>query len=200
MVEFNVHHEDDIMVIFAITLERDAIIWFYGLLDESIDLVAMSFERFLLCWHDWTVDEIEQLAKEYDALIPRVHLELEEEIHEENINEDLIEEASQGSLLEGSNERLSNISIKDTELPHIYVTEKIPELLYAEEWNLPQVHLINNMCSVDQLEMCYDTDLYWSPINQWIEASCANSACQKFDSFFYPNNLVFSSAGCMNKL
>ena len=52
MADFNVHHEDDIMIIFAITLEMDAMIWFYGLLDESIDLVAMFFERFLLCWHD----------------------------------------------------------------------------------------------------------------------------------------------------
>ena len=102
--------------------------------------------------------------------------------------------------MEGSNERLSDIAIKDMELPQIYVIEKIPELLYVEDLNLLQVHLINNMCFADQLEKCYDPSLYWSPINQWIEASCANSACQKFDSFFYPNNLVFNSAGCMNKL
>ena len=67
MADFNVHHEDDIMIVFAITLERDAMIWFYGLLDESIDSVAMFFERFLLRWHDGAVDEIGQLAKEYDA-------------------------------------------------------------------------------------------------------------------------------------
>ena len=85
----------------------------------------------------------------------------------------------------------SDIAIKDMELPQIYVTEKIPELLYVEDLNLPQVHLINNMCSADQLEKCHDPGLFWSPINHWIEASCANSACQKFDSFFYPHNLVF---------
>ena len=76
MVDFNVRHEDDIMIVFAITLERDAMIWFYGLLDESIDSVANFFERFLLRWHNGTVDEIQHLAKKYDALIPRVHLEL----------------------------------------------------------------------------------------------------------------------------
>ena len=79
MADFNVHHEDDIMVVFAITLERDAMIWFYGLLDESIDSVARFLERFLLRWHDGTVDEIGQLAKEYDALIPTVHPELKEQ-------------------------------------------------------------------------------------------------------------------------
>ena len=78
MADFHVHHEDDIMVVFAITLERDAMIWFYGLLDESIDSVPNFFERFLLRWHDGIVDEIDQLAKEYDALIPRLHPELKE--------------------------------------------------------------------------------------------------------------------------
>ena len=34
MADFNVHHEDDIMVVFAITLERDAMIWFYGLVTD----------------------------------------------------------------------------------------------------------------------------------------------------------------------
>ena len=59
MADFNVHHEDDIMIVFAITLEMDVMIWFCGLLDESIDSVANFFERFLLRWHDGTVDEIE---------------------------------------------------------------------------------------------------------------------------------------------
>ena len=31
MSDFNVHHEDDIMIVFAITLERDAMIWSYGI-------------------------------------------------------------------------------------------------------------------------------------------------------------------------
>ena len=45
MSDFNVHHEDDIMIVFSITLERDAMIWFYGLLDESIDLVPNFFRE-----------------------------------------------------------------------------------------------------------------------------------------------------------
>ena len=81
VADCNVHHEDDIMIVFAITLEKDAMTGLYGLLDKSIDSMPNFFKRFLLRWHDGTVDEIEQLAKKYDALIPRVNLELEEEIH-----------------------------------------------------------------------------------------------------------------------
>ena len=78
------------------------------MLDKSIDSVANFFERFLLRWHNGTVNEIEQLTKEYDALIPRVHLELEEDIHEENINEDLVDEALHGTLLEDISEQPSD--------------------------------------------------------------------------------------------
>ena len=85
MADFNVRHEDDIMIVFAITLERDAMIWVCGLLDESIDSVAMFFERFLLRWHNGIVDEIEQFAKEYDALIPRVHPKPKEQTIEDPI-------------------------------------------------------------------------------------------------------------------
>ena len=98
------------------------------------------FEKFLLCWHEGTVEEIEQLAKEYDALLLRTQPNSEEEIHEENIEdqskqpaeniiEDLIEEALQEPLVEGITEDLLNIPIKDMELPHIYVTENVPEPL-----------------------------------------------------------------------
>ena len=86
MYDFNVHHEDGIMIVFAITLEGDALIWFYGLLDESIDSVEIFFERFLLRLHDGTIDEIEQLAKEYDALIPRFHPEFKEQTNEDLVH------------------------------------------------------------------------------------------------------------------
>ena len=68
------------------------------------------------------------------------------------------------------------------ELPHIYVTENILEPLHAKDLNLPQVH---NVIIADQLEQPYDGGLYVSPINQWIEASCA-----RFDSSWY--NLFFA--------
>ena len=32
--------------------------------------MAKFFEKFLLRWHEGTVEEIEQLAKQYDALLP----------------------------------------------------------------------------------------------------------------------------------
>ena len=152
-------------------------IWFYGLLDESIYLVAMFFERFLLRWHDGTVDEIEHLAKKYDALIPRVHLELEEEIHEEQTIEDPIDEAVQGLLVEDITEELPEVAKvkknEDRELAQIYVTEP----LHAEGLDLLQVH---NVIDAEQLEQPYNGGLYVSPINQWIESSCA-----QFDSSWY---------------
>ena len=75
MEDLKVYHEDDLMIVFALTLEGHAVNWFYGLLDEAIDSVAKFFEKFLLRWHEGTVDEIEQLAKEYDALLPGAHPE-----------------------------------------------------------------------------------------------------------------------------
>ena len=54
--------------------------------------MARLFEKFLLRWHEGTVDEIEQLAKEYDALLPRVYLESKEEIHEEHIESGQLKE------------------------------------------------------------------------------------------------------------
>ena len=64
------------------------------------------------------------------------------------------------------------------ELPHVYVAEYVPEQLSSEDWDLPQVHHIegNTICSADQPEQFDNGGLYMSPINQWIEASCANSA------------------------
>ena len=191
------------MIVFALTFEGDAQDWFNDLWDESIDSMAKFFEKFLLHWHEGTVEEIEQLAKEYDALLPRTQPDSEEEIHDEHfedqskqfkeqIIEDLIDEAVQGPLVEDITEELPEIAkIKkngDMELPQIYVIENIPEPLHAEDLDLPQVH---NMIFVDQLEQRYDGGLYLSPINQWIEASCAYSSCPNVDSFFYPNHLVF---------
>ena len=61
----------------------------------------MFFERFLLRWHIRIVDEIEQLAKEYDALIPRVHPEPKEQTFEDAIGEALQRPLSE-DIVEGS--------------------------------------------------------------------------------------------------
>ena len=181
MGDFNVRHEDEIMIIFAITLVNDAMTWFYGLLDKSIDLVPNFFERFLLHWHDGTVDEIEQLAKEYDALIPRLHPELKEQTIEDPIGE-----ALQETLVEDIAEEIPDMAIiediEDVKLPQVY--EQLPD----EKLELPQVHHIegNTIFYADQLEQFDNKGLYVSPINQWIEASCA-----QFDSSYY--NLLFSN-------
>ena len=129
MVDFNVRHEDDIMIVFAITLENDAMTWLCGLLDEPIDSVAIFFERFLLRWHDGTVDEIEQLAKEYDALIPSVHPELNKHTIEDPI---FFQEALQEPLGEDITEKIPDRAIiEDVKLPQTYeqprdVDEKLP--------------------------------------------------------------------------
>ena len=62
MADLKVYHEDDLMIVFALTFEGDAEDWFNDLWDESIDSMAKFFEKFLLRWHEGTVDEIEQLA------------------------------------------------------------------------------------------------------------------------------------------
>ena len=68
---------------------------------------------------------------------------------------------------------------------------QVPEQLHAKDVDLPQVHHIegNVVVSADQLEQFDNEGLYVSPINQWIEVSCA-----QFDSpwynFLYPNNLM----------
>ena len=142
--------------------------------------MAKFFEKFLLRLHEGTVDEIEQLAREYDVVLPKTQPDSEEEIHEENLIEDLIDEAVQGPLVEDV--------IEDMEPPQIYVTENILEALHAKDLNLPQVY---NMIFSNQLEQPYDGGLYLSPINQWIEASCAYSSFPNIDSFFYPNNMMF---------
>ena len=52
-------------------------------------------------------------------------------------------------------------------MPHVYVAEYVPEQLFAEDWDLPQVQFIefNEICFADQLEHPYDECLYMSPIN-----------------------------------
>ena len=176
------------MIVFAITLVNDAMTWFYGLLDKSIDLVPNFSKRFLLRWHDGIVDEIEQLAKTYDAVIPRVHLELGEEIHEEQTIEDLVYEAVQEPLVEDIIEEIPDMAeIEDVKLPQVHVRfhdEKLElphvlEQLDAEDVDLSQVHHIedNDVVSAGQLEQFENEGLYVSPINQWIEVSCA-----RFDS------------------
>ena len=87
MADLKVYHEDDLMIVFALTLEGDAQSWFNDLWDEGIDSVAKFFEKFLLRWHEGTIDVIEQLAKEYDALLLRLQPDFEEEIHEEHFED-----------------------------------------------------------------------------------------------------------------
>ena len=70
------------MIAFALTFEGDAQDWFNDLWDESIDSMEKFFEKFLLRWHEGTIEEIQQLAKEYDALLPKTQPDFEEEIHE----------------------------------------------------------------------------------------------------------------------
>ena len=127
----------------------------YDLFDESIESEARFFVSFLLHWHEGTVDEIEQLAKEYDSLLPKTHPD-SKEIHEENVEyqskqleeniiEDLIEEASHGPLFEDISEQPPDKAIiEDVELPQAY------EQLHVEDEKLPQVHFeINNTCIAD---------------------------------------------------
>jgi len=163
MADVNVHHEDEIMIVFAITLVNNAMTWFCGLLDKSIDSVPKNFERFLLRWHDGTVDEIEQLAKIYDALIPRVHHELEEEIHEEQTMENLVDEAIQEPFVEDITEEIPDMAeIEDVKLPQVHIRfhdeelelPQVPEQLHAKDVDLSQVHRIegNDVVSADQLE------------------------------------------------
>ena len=68
------------------------------------------------------------MSKEYDALLPRTQPDSEEEIHEENIIEYLINESVQGPLVEDITEEPPEFAeIKkneDMELPQIYVTGK----------------------------------------------------------------------------
>ena len=75
---------------------------------------------------------------------------------------------------------------KDVKLPQVH------EQLHDEDEDLPQVHHIegNAIGSAYQLEQFDNEGLYVSPINQWIEASCA-----WFDSSWHnlllPNSLMF---------
>ena len=92
----------------------------------------------------------------------------------------MIDEVVQGPLVEDITE--------DMEFPQIYVIKNMHEPLHTEDLDLIQIH---NMIFADQLEQRYDGGLYLSAINQWMQASCAHASCPSFDSFFYPNSLVF---------
>ena len=59
------------MTIFAWNLERDARHWLCSLYDKSIGSISKFFEYFLLRWHEGEEEEIKQLARKYDALLPR---------------------------------------------------------------------------------------------------------------------------------
>ena len=99
------------------------------------------FKRFLLRWNDGTVDEIEKLAKKYDALIPRIHPKLKEQIIE-----DLIGEALQEPLVEDITEEIPDRAVIEfVKLSQVY--EQFPD----EKLELPQVHHIegNTIFSAD---------------------------------------------------
>ena len=88
---------------------------------------------------------------------------------------------------------------EDMDLPQVYVTGNIPKPLHAEDWDLRQVH---SMIFADQLEQPYDGGSYMSPINQWIEVSCAHSTsfCLNFSDFLPPNNLMFRISFIQEKI
>ena len=67
MADLKVYHEDDLMILFALAFEGNVEDWFNDLWDESINSMAKFFEKFLLRWHEGTIEEIEKLAKEYNA-------------------------------------------------------------------------------------------------------------------------------------
>ena len=114
--------------------------------------------------------------------------------------EDLVDEAVQKPLVEDITEEIPDMAeIEDVKLPQVHVQfydeklelPQVPEQLHAEDVDLSQVHHIegNDVAFADQLEQFDNEGLYVSPINQWIESSCA-----QFDSswynFFFPNNLM----------
>ena len=72
------------MTTFAWTLEGDARNWLCSLYDKSIASMAKFFECFLLWWHEGEEEEIKQLAKKYNALLPKAQPNSKkEEIQEE---------------------------------------------------------------------------------------------------------------------
>ena len=171
MADLKVYHEDDLMIVFALTFEGDAEDLFNDLWDQSIDSMAKFFEKFLLRQHEGIVDDIEQLAKEYDALLPMTQLDAEEEIHEEHfedqskqfkehIIEDLIEEALQGPLVE----ELPDIDIEDEKLPQVYF--EINNTCIAD---LPHERLLNDKSQIAEgLPIAY-----LSPLQCYIDEACA---------------------------
>ena len=118
----------------------------------------------------------------YDALIPRVHHEPKEQTIE-----DPIEEALQRPVVEDIAEEIPDMAIiediEDVKLPQVY------EQLLHEKMELPQDHHMegNTIFPTDELEQFDNEGLYVSPINQWIEVSCA-----WFDSAWY-NLLLLNS-------
>ena len=77
-------------------------------------------------------------------------------------------------------------NIEDVKLPQVY--EQLPD----EKLELPQVHHIegNTIFSTYQFEKFDNEGLYVSPINQWIEASCAQFDSSGYNLLF-PHRLMF---------
>ena len=57
VADFNIVHEDDLMIIFSFSLKGDAENWFYDLPEKSIVSMVDFFECFLLRWYEGEVGE-----------------------------------------------------------------------------------------------------------------------------------------------
>ena len=118
VVDFNVVHEDDLMVIFSFSLKGDAENWFYDLPEKYIVPMVDFFECFLLRCYEGEVGEINKLVKEYDSLLPRTHPDVKEEIHD-----DPFEEAHKDLLIEDIIENPPHDAIEDLECAQVSVSD-----------------------------------------------------------------------------
>ena len=118
VADFNLVHEDDLMIIFSFSLKGGAENWLYDLPKKSIVSMIEFFEYFLLRWYQGEVREINQLVKEYDALLPRAQPYAKKDIHN-----DPIEEAHKDLLIEDINENPPHDAIEDLECARIYVID-----------------------------------------------------------------------------
>ena len=88
VADFNVVHENDLMMIFSFSLNGDAKNWFYDLHEKFIISIVSFFECFLLRWCEFEVEGIKKLVKEYDVILPRTKHDSKKEIHNEPIEEE----------------------------------------------------------------------------------------------------------------
>ena len=70
---------DDLMTTFSWNLEGDARNWICILYEKSIAFMADFLEFFLMRWHEGEEEDIKQLAKKYNSLLPRTQPNSKEE-------------------------------------------------------------------------------------------------------------------------